>query len=308
LDGAATLQGGCVIEPLFCTQGCINGPVIGCEKSLFERKQAILRYQRSSDEGILLAPPAEMGQTFPNEHLDDKVITEEQIRHILEKTGKENPDDQLNCGACGYPTCRRQAMAVLRQMAEPEMCVSYVRRIAEQRTDRIIETSPNGIIILDKQLTILHVNSSFKRLFMCTESVCGKSISYLVDPEPFQKVACAEQELFEATVHHEKYSLFCHQIIYALRPEGQVVGVFVNLTRAIKDKHKYNQFRSQTLQQARDLLRRQIEMAGKIAEYMGQSTAENEKLLVNLMHIAQDQPVQSAQESAGWLKDIYTSK
>jgi PAS domain S-box-containing protein len=308
LDSAATMKDGCVIEPLFCTQGCINGPVVGSSKPLFERKRAILRYQNESDEGVLLPTPVALGQTFADERIGDEAITEEQIRHILEKTGKENPEDQLNCGACGYSTCRRQAIAVLRHMAEPGMCVSYVRRMAEQRTDRIIETSPNGIIILDNHLTILHINSSFKRLFMCTESVCGKSVSYLMDPDPFQKVASAEQELFEATVHHEKYSLFCHQIIYTLRPEGQVVGVFVNLTRAVKDKHKYNLLRHQTLQQARDLLRRQIEMAGKIAEYMGQSTAENEKLLVNLMHIAQDQPGQDTQESAGWLKDIYTSK
>ena len=151
-------------------------------------------------------------------------------------------------------------------MAEPEMCVSYVRRIAERRTDRIIETSPNGIVTLDEHLTILHMNSSFKRLFMCTDSVCGKPVSYLMDPEPFQKVASGRQDLYEATIHHDKYSLFCHEIIYALRPEGQVVGIFVNLTRAVKNKRKYDQLQAQTLQQARNLLRHQLDMAGKIAE------------------------------------------
>jgi len=308
LDGAAAIEGGCVLEPLFCGQGCINGPVIGCDKPLFERKRRMLDYLNNSDDGIATLPPVELAQVFADCRLGDEGAAEEQIRHVLEKTGKENPEDQLNCGACGYPTCRRQAIAVLRKMAEPEMCVSYVRRIAEQRTDRIIETSPNGIVILDNHLTILHMNSSFKRLFMCTESACGKTISYLMDPDPFQNVAAAQQELVEATIHHEKYNLFCHQIIYALRPESQIVGVFVNLTRTVKDKRKYNELRTQTLQQARNLLRQQVEMAGKIAEYLGQSTAESEKLLVNLMQIAQDNPVQDKLESAGWLKDIYTSK
>jgi uncharacterized Fe-S cluster-containing protein len=308
LDSAVAIRGGCLVEPLFCAQGCINGPVIGCDKPLFERKQAVIRYLEDSDDGGQVSPPVVLTQTFDGDSLGDETITEEQIRHVLEKTGKQNPDDQLNCGACGYPTCRRQAVAVLRQMAEPEMCVSYVRRIAERRTDRIIETSPNGIVTLDEHLTILHMNSSFKRLFMCTDSVCGKPVSYLMDPEPFQKVASGRQDLYEATIHHDKYSLFCHEIIYALRPEGQVVGIFVNLTRAVKNKRKYDQLQAQTLQQARNLLRHQLDMAGKIAEYLGQSTAESEKLLVNLMQIAQDNPAQDKQEPAGWLKDIYILK
>lgn len=308
LNSTETIKDGCVLEPLFCSQGCINGPVIGAETPLFERKRAVLNYLVDSDEGVQTQSPADLEQTFDDESLGDETITEEQIRHVLEKTGKQNPEDQLNCGACGYTTCRRQAIAVLRQMAEPEMCVSYVRRMAERRTDRIIETSPNGIVTLDEHLTILHMNSSFKRLFMCTDAVCGKPVSYLMDPEPFQKVAAGRQDLFEATIHHDKYSLFCHEIIYALRPEGQVIGIFVNLTRAVKNKRKYDQLKAQTVQQAHNLLRHQVEMAGKIAEYLGQSTAESEKLLVNLMQIAQDMSVQDKQESAGWLKDIYTSK
>lgn len=307
LDGVAAFKGGCIIEPLFCSQGCINGPVTGCDKPLFERKRAILAYLNGSDEGQVCPPPP-LGQTFADMPLAEDALTEEQIRHVLEKTGKQNPEDQLNCGACGYPTCRRQAIAVLRQMAEPEMCVSYVRRLAERRTDRIIETSPNGILILDEHLTILHMNTSFKRLFMCTDSICGKPVSYLMDPEPFEKVASSRQEMFEATMHHDRYGLFCHEIIYAMQPERQIVGVFVNLTRAVKHKRKYDQLQAQTLEQARTLLRHQVEMAGKIAEYLGQSTAAGEKLLVNLMQIAQDTPTPEKQESAGWLKDIYTSK
>ena len=224
------------------------------------------------------------------------------------KTGKQNPDDQLNCGACGYPTCRQQAIAVLRQMAEPEMCVSWVRRLAERRTDRIIETSPNGIITLDEHLTILHVNPSFKRLFMCTDAVCGKPVSYLMDPAPFQKVASGQQSVFEATVHHEKYNLICHEILYALEPEGQIVGIFVNLTRTVNSKRQFDRLQAQTLEQARNLLRHQVDMAGKIAEYLGQSTAESEMLLVNLMQIAQNTPIQDRQRTTGWLNDIYTSK
>ncbi len=298
---------GCVLEPLFCAQGCINGPVIACEKTLLQRKRSVLDYIDHADQADKTAPPVKLDQTFSEDRLREETVTEDQIRHVLEKTGKQNPADQLNCGACGYLTCRRQAIAVLRRMAEPDMCVSWVRRLAERRTDRIIETSPNGIIILDEQLTILHINPSFKRLFMCTDAVCGKPVSYLMDAAPFQAVASGRQDLFEATVHHEKYSLFCHEVIYALQDEGQLVGIFVNLTRAVTSKRQYDQLQAQTLQQAQNLLRHQVDMAGKIAEYLGQSTAESEKLLVNLMQIAQNAPPPD-KDTDRWPNGFYTSK
>ncbi|HSV27644.1 MAG TPA: [Fe-Fe] hydrogenase large subunit C-terminal domain-containing protein [Sedimentisphaerales bacterium] len=307
LDGLSASSDGCLLEPLFCSQGCINGPVMGCHKPLLDRKQSILRYMNHSSPGAASVSPVELVHTFQTGGISDEAVTEEQIRRVLEKTGKQNPDDQLNCGACGYQTCRQQAIAVLRQMAEPEMCISWMRRLAERRTDRIIETSPNGIVTLDAHLTILHVNSSFKRLFMCTDAVCGKPVSYLMDPAPFQKVASGQQELFESAVHHEKYNLYCHEIIYALQPEGQLVGIFVNLTRAVTSKRQYDQLQAQTLEQARNLLRHQVDMAGKIAEYLGQSTAAGEKLLVSLMQIAQNPPAQD-KGSGGWLNGIYTSK
>lgn len=287
LAGLPRASGGGLIEPLFCRQGCVNGPAMPCGLSAFERKCRLLEYAKTAPAETLIASPPALACAFAPAELPLPTFTEEQIRHILQKTGKELPEDQLNCGACGYSTCRQQAIAVLRQMAEPEMCVSHMRRLAESRTDRIMETSPNGIVILDDQLNIVRMNSSFKRLFMCADSVCGKPISYLMDPEPFDRVASQKTELVEATITHSRYGLVCRQIIYALRPERQIVGLFVDLTRATQNKRQYDLLKSQTIQQAQALLTHQVEMAGKIAEFLGQSAAASEKLLVQLMQMAQ---------------------
>ncbi len=193
-------------------------------------------------------------------------------------------------------------------MAEPEMCVPYMRRLAEQRTDRIIETSPNGIVILDERLNILHINPSFKRLFMCSEAVYGKPISYLVDPEPFEKIAAGKTHLIELTVEQEKYHLVCHQIVYALREERQYVGVFVNLTASLANKKTLDTLRASTVQQARDLLAHLIDIAGQIARFLGDSTAQGEKLLDNLVKLAQEEPSASDGPRQTWLKDTYTSR
>lgn len=299
LDGIGQVPAGGVIEPLFCSQGCINGPLLDREKPLFERRKCVLDYFSSCPEPLkpVSGKGLDLHCGFNETACGREEYTEEQIRQVLEMTGKLDPADQLNCGGCGYSSCRQQARAVLRKMAEPDMCVPYMRRLAEQRTDKIIETSPNGIVILDMSLSILHMNSSFKKLFMCTDSALGKPISYLMDAEPFEKIAVGAEEQRHATVHHRKYSLVCQQIIYALPQEGQIVGLFVDLTNMTRDKDKYDQLQSQTLEQARTLLKHQTEMAGKIAEYLGSSAAQGEKLLVNLMRIAEGKQMYDGREA-----------
>ncbi|HNS22391.1 MAG TPA: [Fe-Fe] hydrogenase large subunit C-terminal domain-containing protein [Sedimentisphaerales bacterium] len=309
LDSLTDSRGPLLVEPLFCEQGCINGPAMPANETVYQRRKALLRYVLNTRrDGVRSLSCADLSASFRGCPPSSGDVTEEQIRQVFAQTGKENPEDQLNCGACGYSSCREQAIAVVREMAEPQMCVSYMRRLAEQRTDRIIETSPNGIVILDEHLSILHVNPSFKRLFMCSEAVYGKPISYLMDPEPFEQIASGKAELTEVTVEHAKYSLICHQIVYALREEKQYVGVFVNLTSSLMDKKQLDVLRARTVQQARDLLAHQIEIAGKIARFLGESTAEGEKLLENLVRLTQENPTGGENhKSSSWLKDTYTS-
>jgi PAS domain S-box-containing protein len=193
-------------------------------------------------------------------------------------------------------------------MAELEMCIPYMRRLAEQRTDRIIETSPNGIVILDDRLNILHMNPAFRKMFMCTDSVLGKRISYLMDPDQFERLAAGGEDKLEATVHHPNYRLVCHQVLYPLRDENQYVGIFVNVTRSQEDRERLDQLRVQTIAQAQELLEHQISMAQQIAQALGDSAAKGEKLVSNLVQMVGDEQEPPEGRERGWLGDTYTSR
>ncbi len=282
-----------VIEPLFCEQGCINGPaIVKLSDHIFNRRKAIINYTNKNPGNTEAGDiNIALDTVYLNKHISDKnEIPDSEITKILAMTGKENPEDQLNCGACGYPSCRQQAIAVIKGMASIDMCIPYMRRLAERRTDRIIETSPNGIVILDEHLDILSMNDSFKKLFMCSKSLCGKRISYLMDPEPFELLASGKQDITEMTVQHANYNLICHQIIYALREEKQYVGIFVNMTNSMKNKKQLDEIKAKTVIQARNLLNHQMSIAGQIAQFLGESAAENEKLLENLTQLVQEEP------------------
>jgi iron only hydrogenase large subunit-like protein/uncharacterized Fe-S cluster-containing protein len=282
-----------LLEPLFCRQGCINGPALAGESTpIFARRQQLNSFAAShpANGPRLDLPDDQLATCFEGQPRWKNEVSETEIRRVLSLTGKTSPDDELNCGACGYASCRDKAIAVVRGMAEVEMCIPYMRRLAEQRRDRIIETSPNGIVIVDEHLTILNMNPAFRRFFMCSDAVCGKPISYLMDPEPFEQVAAARVEKLETVVEHGKYGLTCHEIIYSLPEDRQVVGIFINITNSRDSQQKLDAMRAQTVRQAQDLLNHQITMAQTMAKFLGESTAHGEKLVDNLRRIARDAP------------------
>ncbi|MHB8997727.1 MAG: [Fe-Fe] hydrogenase large subunit C-terminal domain-containing protein [Armatimonadota bacterium] len=297
-----------IIEPLFCLQGCINGPAISCDCNVYDRRQDLLRYAQEHpglESGAAEARP--LHTDFAATCLDEDVpVREDEIKRILALTGKVTAEDELNCGACGYNSCRDKAVAVIRGMAEPEMCIPYMKRLAEQRSDRIIETSPNGIVILDEKLNIISMNPTFRKFFMCSEAVLGKPISYLMDPDPFERLVSGAEEKVEMTARHDRYKLVTHQIMYALREEHQYAGIFVNITSTHDSQTKLTELRTQTLEQARELLEHQISMAQKMAQFLGESTAQGEQLVENLMEMTGQDEEKDGGEGSDWLWDTYT--
>ena len=305
-----------LVEPLFCHQGCINGPGVKSSKSLIERKLDVIKYADSIQSEIPKTnlDNDELHTSFKDRHIIETIeITENDIRAIHRKTGKETEADILNCGACGYPTCRDKAIAVLRGYAELEMCIPYVRKLAQQRTDKIIETSPNGIVILNEQLEILTMNPAFCKFFHCTESFIGNRISHLMDPEPFEKLLTQDDEVTEAIINHQKFNFTAHQKMYKLKEDGesdkiQIVGIFVDITKSITDKKKLDSLRTKTLLQAQELLDHQITMAQELAKFLGESTARGEDLVENLIKLTDDEQKNTQNGKNNWLRDTYTSK
>jgi uncharacterized Fe-S cluster-containing protein len=214
-------------------------------------------------------------------------VTEEAIQLVLEKTGKSDPQQQLNCGACGYDSCREKAVAVILGMAEADMCIPYMRRLAERRTDQIVTTTPNGVLILDEDLTILSMNPAFKRFFSCTDTILGRHISYLMDPAPFEKLISGMVDTVDVTVTHRHYNLMTRELLYILKEERQIVGIFINITSQQEHEKKLKEIRSQTIAQADELLEHQIKMAQTIARFLGESTARGEELVRKLMTLSE---------------------
>jgi len=281
-----------VLEPLFCNGGCINGPAAATTRNVYARRFAVENdAPPPGDRNLALAVDdpclVDLQLPVPSPALDE--ISEAAIQAVLAATGKSAREDQLDCAACGYPSCRDKAMAVVRGMAEPDMCIPRMRRLAEIRTDSILEASPNGILLLDSHFHILSMNPAFRRYFRSGEAMLDKHISELMDPEPFLRLAAADIGHLELTVQHQRYNLVCHQIIYRLQEIQQYVGFFVDITESKSDQEKLEKLRAQTIVQAQELLDHQVTIAQQLAQFLGESTAKGEVLVENLVKLA-DKP------------------
>lgn len=119
---------------LFC-EGCISGPAIDTELNYYARREKVINYidekinnvdKRVWKSNLYNARKLNLHRTFKIDNQRRPYPTEEKIKEILAQTKKYSAKDELNCGACGYPTCREYAVAIAKDLAEKEMCLPYV--------------------------------------------------------------------------------------------------------------------------------------------------------------------------------------
>lgn len=299
-----------LIEPLVCSMGCINGPGIKSDVNILKRKLSVMAYaEAKKGKGEPLVEEQLQLTTLYHDRSDNFLseYEESKIKEILQQTGKYTKDDELNCGACGYDSCRDKAKAVLAGMAETNMCIPYMRRFAERRADQIIDKTPNGIIVLDRMLSIISMNDAFQKMFMCTGSSVGRHVSSIIDPDLFERVISGGVDLIEQTITLAKYSLTTEVKIFRIS-ENAIVGIFVDITKRETEKKQLDTLRGETLKKAEELLEHQIKTAQFLAKILGEGTAKSEELLENLMKITEDESRKGSTNKSKWLWDIYTSK
>ncbi len=133
---------------LFC-EGCINGPFSDNGGSTVAAKHRVVQFTREGmarrpEQSLAEYEDLDLSRAFTDCHVESRSPTEDDIRAVLRQIDKHTSEDELNCGACGYPTCREKAAAVFNGLAEVEMCLPY---------------------LIDKlQLTITELNDSRRNL------------------------------------------------------------------------------------------------------------------------------------------------
>ena len=151
----------CFIEMSACKGSCISGPVMNKNhRSPIKNFISTNNYAGENDFKITIPSRAEIKKNINTIFLKNQTPPENEIKNILSKMGKIAQQDELNCGSCGYNTCREKAIAVFNGKADLSMCLPYLKEKAESFSDKVITNTPNGIMVLNENLDIQLINDA----------------------------------------------------------------------------------------------------------------------------------------------------
>lgn len=286
------------VEALACKGGCIGGPAMANDLGIATRRQRISEFMNKLPDFFQETEEVPSGRVedseikFPltKEHSPDRfkseTPSEAEIREILALTGKVTPEDETNCGGCGYPSCREKAIAVYQGLAKPEMCVPYMREKAESLSHAVVDSSLNGIIIVDEDMIIQEFNPAANRMFNRKGIKSkGKPLKTFIDPADYEYVRDNQEMIVNKFKEYEQYGLITRENIYPLEKYGVVIAIITDVTEEEKRKAEVDKMKEEALNRASRVIREQMKVAQEIAGLLGESTAETKATLLELIEI-----------------------
>lgn len=210
--------------------------------------------------------------------------TEKEIEAILRKLGKNSPADELNCGTCGYSTCREKAVAIYQGKADITMCLPYMKKRAESLSDKIIYNSPNAIITVDHTLQVQLANKAMLELLgiSAEEEVVGHKIADLMDDFEFITAFSSGEHTKFRKAYLEKYDKYVEQVFTCDESNNMVICLMKDITQAEKSRQSLQKTKSEAVEITDQIIAKQMRIVHEIASLLGETAAETKVALTRL--------------------------
>lgn len=278
-----------LIEANTCKNSCIGGPtMIKSEHGYYKRLTKVKEYitkEIRADSASIISLPSNIDFTRPisPKPIVKVIANENEILKILKDMGKYSIEDELNCGVCGYNTCREKAQAVYEGMAETMMCLHFMRTKAERLSNVIFESSANCIMLISKELKIIEVNPSFEKTFLIKkDNIINKPVNSIMDDTDFLKVLATETNITGKKLFIPEYNaVFLENIVY-LPKQGILIASMFNIMEEEKNRLELQKLKANTLNAAQEVIEKQMRVAQEIASLLGETTAETKIVLTKL--------------------------
>lgn len=275
----------CFIEASTCYGSCINGP----EKPDTEYHPIstgidMMRYLRA-DRDIREADLSslDLSRRILPDPVKEDIPDEETIRSILAQIGKTQPSHELNCGSCGYRTCRDKAIAVYQNKAELYMCLPYMSQISETLANVTLSVSPDYIIAVDRDLRVKECNLAAQHLLKMTKNeVVGRRIDEFLDPLDFALAVGEERNVPLHKVSYNERGITVNQTVIYIPEQGLAIAFLHDVTRQEQETESINKLKLETMEMAQNVIDKQMTVAQEIASLLGETTAETKVTLTKL--------------------------
>ncbi|MBS5824569.1 MAG: PAS domain S-box protein [Clostridium argentinense] len=284
------------VELSICNESCLGGPGGTAQGGTpFKRIQNLHKYimrraKETKEEIDYVKPYIDLSRTFKDRSIKSYMPTEEEIKEILSKMGKYEKEDELNCGACGYDSCYKKAIAVSQNMSQIDMCLPYMRSIAERMSNEIFQNSPNAILLLDKFLNIVEINPIAKKIFgVEKEELKGEPISTIMDDTTFKRVIEDKKSIPKQKVNYLEYNYHAYRSIIYMEKQSALLVIFTDITEEENRKLELNKIKENTLDVTQTIIDKQMRVAQEIASLLGETTAETKVALMKLKKVLKEE-------------------
>lgn len=277
-----------------CNESCLGGPGASTSnESPYVRLQRVQRYlkeQKSQSNKVDFDSKISISRIYKDKKVEFYKPNHGEIIYILNKMGKYEKEDELNCGACGYNTCYEKAIAVSQGMSQIEMCVPYMRSMAERTTNEIFNHSPNAIIFLDKLLNIKEINPITEKTFGFTsEELKGNHISTIIKDDDFEIVVQTKQSIIKQKIFYESINYHAYRSIIYMEKQSALLVIYTDITPEEKRKLELAQLKHNALDVTQSIIDKQMRVAQDIASLLGETTAETKVALMKLKKVLQEE-------------------
>ncbi len=282
----------CFIEMSACAGSCVGGPVMEkYHRTPVRDYSAVASYAGKKDFEVDMPESSELKKVFTPIDKKLSMPTEFEITDILKKMGKTKPEDELNCGSCGYDTCREKAIAIFQGKAEISMCLPYLKDKAESFSDCIVNNTPNGLIVLNDNLEVQQINAAARKIMniRSASDVLGESVVRILDTGIFLRVLNSKRSVRNEKTYLVEYQKYVEQtVVY-----DQAYHLLICILRDITDEenareHKEN-IAKQTVEVADKVVDKQMRIVQEIASLLGETAAETKIALTKLKESIKDE-------------------
>lgn len=269
-----------------CIDGCINGPLMPKGyNNMFMGKLKITEYANASDLDIDKQNVG-LDTKFEKEEIINKMPTEEEITEILRQIGKYSKEQELNCGSCGYPTCREKAIAVYQGKAELYMCLPYMTDINQTLSNVTLSVTPNFIIAVDENMLIKEFNVAAQKFFKINrKDALNKPIDAFIDSTDFEYVIKNRTSLYDKKVTYDDFGLITEQQIIYASDRNMAIAIIKDITEDEKQLADTYCRKLETVEMAQKVIDKQMVVAQEIASLLGETTAETKITLNKLKEL-----------------------
>lgn len=282
----------CFIEMSACVGSCVGGPVMEkYHRSPVRDYKAVADFAGTRDFEVEQPDRFAVRKSFTAIERKAPAPSDAEIQSILRQMGKFKPSDELNCGSCGYNTCREKAVAIIQGKAEISMCLPYLKDKAESFSDNIVNNTPNGLIVLNENLEVQQINNAARKIMniRSASDVLGEPVIRILDPKVYMDVLKSGRGVRDMRTYLAEYQKYIEQTVVYDKDYHLLISIMRDVTDEENEREKKESISRQTVEIADKVVDKQMRIVQEIASLLGETAAETKIALTKLKESISDE-------------------